>query len=218
MVKKILNYLLILLVVFTSNLMAQQVLDKIVAIVEDDIILASELTQFSLNLAFQLGIDPRKNPDKFVQLQKETLQNLINQKILLAKAEEDSIEVDERQVDNVLEEQINAMIQRVGSEAEVEKQLGMPINKIKRKFREDVRNNLKVEMLRNKKYQEIKITRREVEEFYQTMKDSLPELKETVDISHILLTVKPGASAEKEALEEAGIKGRVAVNPIGYYT
>ena len=182
--------------------MAQQVLDKIVAIVEDDIILASELTQFSLNLAFQLGIDPRKNPDKFVQLQKETLQNLINQKILLAKAEEDSIEVDERQVDNVLEEQINAMIQRVGSEAEVEKQLGMPINKIKRKFREDVRNNLKVEMLRNKKYQEIKITRREVEEFYQTMKDSLPELKETVDISHILLTVKPGAAAEKEALEK----------------
>ena len=182
--------------------MAQQVLDKIVAIVEDDIILASELTQFSLNLAFQLGIDPRKNPDKFVQLQKETLQNLINQKILLAKAEEDSIEVDERQVDNVLEEQINAMIQRVGSETEVEKQLGMPINKIKRKFREDVRNNLKVEMLRNKKYQEIKITRREVEEFYQTMKDSLPELKETVDISHILLTVKPGAAAEKEALEK----------------
>ena len=202
MVKRITNYLLILLVIFTSNLKAQQVLDKIVAIVEDDIILASELTQFSLNLAFQLGIDPRKNPDKFVQLQKETLQNLINQKILLAKAEEDSIEVDERQVDNVLEEQINAMIQRVGSEAEVEKQLGMPINKIKRKFREDVRNNLKVEMLRNKKYQEIKITRREVEEFYQTMKDSLPELKETVDISHILLTVKPGAAAEKEALEK----------------
>jgi len=202
MVKRITNYLLILLVIFTSNLKAQQVLDKIVAIVEDDIILASELTQFSLNLAFQLGIDPRKNPDKFVQLQKETLQNLINQKILLAKAEEDSIEVDERQVDNVLEEQINAMIQRVGSETEVEKQLGMPINKIKRKFREDVRNNLKVEMLRNKKYQEIKITRREVEEFYQTMKDSLPELKETVDISHILLTVKPGAAAEKEALEK----------------
>ncbi len=200
-IKKIIYIKLILAVSFTS-LSAQQVIDKVVAIVEDDIIMASELTQFSLNLSFQMGIDPRKDPDKFNQLQKETLNNLINQKILLVKAEEDSILVPDRQVDNVLEEQINNMILRVGSEQELEKQLGMPINKIKRTFREDVRDNLMVEMLRNTKYQEIQITRREIEEFYRTMKDSLPQLKETVDISHILIEVEPSESSQSQTREK----------------
>lgn len=191
---------LIFIFVLGSNLFSQQVIDKIAAIVEDDIILASELTQYSLNLAFQLGIDPRKDPEKFVELEKRTLQNLINQKIMLVKAEEDSIQIDERQVDNVLEEQIQNMIQRVGSEAELEKQMGMSISKIKRKFRDDVRNNLKVERLKNTMFQKVTISRREVEEFYNSMKDSIPELKETVDISHILITVKPGEASSDEAL------------------
>ena len=186
----------------SGRLLSQQVLDKIVAVVEDEIILLSELKQFSLNLAFQLGIDPRKSPDQFRELQNETLQNLISQKILLAKAEEDSVVVDERQVDQVLEDQINAMLQRVGSEDELEKQLGMGISKIKRNYRDDVRKNLKVEMLRNTKYQQINITRREVEEFYRTMQDSLPEMKETVDISHILMTVKAGTSSEQQSQEK----------------
>ncbi|NOZ60083.1 MAG: parvulin peptidyl-prolyl isomerase [Calditrichaeota bacterium] len=200
MKNKIFLWAILLCVGTVNGLFSQQVIDRIAAIVEDDVILSSELTQYSLNMAFQLGIDPRKNPDKFVQLEKRTLQNLINQKILLAKAEEDSVEVDERQVDSVLEEQIKNMIKRVGSEAELEKQLGMSIGKIKRKFRDDVRNNLRVERLRGTMSQKITISRREVEEFYKTMKDSIPEIKETVDISHILLNVKPGEAAEKEAL------------------
>ena len=199
MKKKIINTLLLAGFLFFGELQAQQVLDKVVAVVEDEIILASELSQFSLNLAFQMGIDPRKDPEKFQQLQSETLQNLINQKILLAKADEDSVEVDERQVDNYLENQIASMVQRVGSEEKLEEQLGMAINKIKRTFRDEVRKNLRVEMLRNIKYNTIQITRREVNEFYNTMKDSLPNLKETVDISHILLTVKAGESSEGNA-------------------
>ena len=187
--------------IFAANqASAQQVLDKIVAVVEDEIILSSELTQYSMNLAFQLRIDPRKDMDKFKELQKETLNNLINQKILLAKAEEDSIVVDDRQVESVLEEQINRMIQQMGGSVQkLEEYLGAPLSKIKRNFKEDVRKNLKVETLRNNKFREININRREVEEFYRTMKDSLPELKETVDISHILLEVKAGGTSELEA-------------------
>lgn len=190
-----------LLFLCMQQLFAQQVIDKVVAVVEDEIILQSELTQYTLNLAFQLRIDPRREPDKFEKLKDETLQNLINQKILLAKSEEDSIEVEERQVDTVLEEQINRMIQQVGSEQKLEEQLGMSISKLKRNFRDDVRKNLKVEKLQQTKFSQIKITRREVEEFYNSMKDSLPELKETVDISHILINVKAGDVSEQKARE-----------------
>ncbi len=203
MLRKSFFLLISFVICFSSQIRSQQVLDKIVAVVEDEIILASELNQFSLNLAYQLGVDPRKDPEKFNKLMSETLQNLINQKLLLARAEEDSIVVEEHQVDSVLEEQIASMIQRVGSAEELEKQLGESIKKIKRNFKDDVRKNLKVEMLRKTKLAQIKITRREVEQFYETMKDSLPELKETVDISHILLTIKPGEASEKLARGKA---------------
>ncbi len=192
-----------LLLITANQVKAQQVLDRIVAVVEDEIILSSELTQYSMNLAFQLRIDPRKDTEKFKELQKETLNNLINQKILLAKAEEDSILVEDRQVESVLEEQVNRMIgQMGGSVKKLEEYLAAPLSKIKRNFREDVRKNLKVETLRKTKFQEISINRREVEEFYRTMKDSLPVLKETVDISHILLEVSAGNKSEMEAKEK----------------
>jgi peptidyl-prolyl cis-trans isomerase SurA len=185
-----------------NYVLAQQVLDKVMAVVENEAILQSELTQYALNIAFQYRIDPRREPEKFQQLQDETLQNLINQKILLAKAEEDSIEVEERQVDSVLEEQINRMIQQVGSAQKLEEQMGMSINKLKRNFRDDVRKNLRVEKLQQTKFNLIKITRREVEEFYNSAKDSLPELKETVDISHILINVEAGQASEQKAREK----------------
>ena len=187
---------------FVHQLFAQQVIDKVVAVVEDEIILQSELNQYALNLAFQMRIDPRREQQKFEELKEETLQNLINQKILLAKAEEDSIIVEERQVDTVLEEQISRMIQQVGTEEKLQEQLGMSINKLKRNFRDDVRKNLMVEQLQQTKFSKIKISRREVEEFYESMKDSLPELKETVDISHILINVKAGDVSEQKAREK----------------
>ncbi|MDZ7263117.1 MAG: peptidylprolyl isomerase [candidate division KSB1 bacterium] len=195
----IMAYIVVILVV---PLAAQQVLDRVMAVVEDEIILQSELTQYALNAAFQMRIDPRRDVEKFEQLQKDLLQNLINQKILFKQAEEDSIVVDDRRVDAALDEQIKRMVQQLGSEAEVEKQLNMSISKIKRTFREDVRKNLMVERLQETRFGQIKISRREVEEFYATMKDSLPELRETVDISHILLEVKAGGESERQAREK----------------
>jgi len=199
---KKLIYVFWFVVVFQSSSYSQNVVDKIVAVVDDNIILQSELVQFALNLAFQMKVDPRLEPDKFEKLQQEVLDNMINQKIFIAKAEEDTIEVNEREVDNVLDSQINRMIEQLGSVEKLEEYLGASIRKIKRDFRNDVSDNLKVESLKAQYIRKIQVSRREVEEFYATMKDSLPDLKETVDISHILITIKPGTDAENEAREK----------------
>ena len=192
-----------LLILSPIPIFSQQNVEKIVAIVDDDIILQSELLQYSLNLAFQMKIDPRVDQEKFSQLQSDVLNNMINQKIFLTKAEEDTIEVNEREVDNVLESQIDRMVNQLGSIDKLEEYMGAPINKVKRDFRDDVRNNLKVESLKAQFMRGIQISRREVNEFYDSMKDSLPDFKETVDISHILITEKPGSEAEQKALQKA---------------
>ena len=199
MTKRILIFLFVLTtIIMSSSIFGQQVLDKVLAIIEDEIILQSELTQFSVNYALQMNINPKLNPEKFEALQNEVLQNMITQKILLAKAIEDTIEVNEREVDRVLNEQINRMVEQLGSVEKVEEYMGTTISKIKRDFRKEVEDNLKVEQLKQMKLAKIQISRREVEEFYHSKRDSLPDFKETVDISHILLQIKPGKDAEEE--------------------
>jgi len=181
---------------------SQERLDGIAAIVGDQIILRSEVSQYAFNLALQMNLDIKKDPQKFESLQKQTLQNLIIQKILLEKAKEDTIKVDDAQVDQMLDQQITAWTRQVGSEAKLEEYFGMPINKIRREFRDEVRNRLLVEKVQQQFMQKVTITRPEVEEFYRTMKDSLPEMREMVNISHILMQIKARGKAREEALKK----------------
>ncbi|MFQ5675273.1 MAG: peptidylprolyl isomerase [bacterium] len=190
--------------VLATGLFAQETLDKIVAIVDDNIILKSELYQFSYSLALQLGIDPEKEQEKFEQLLQETLNNLITQKILLVKAREDSVVVSDQQIDQALDQQINSMVRQLGSEQRVEEYFGgTTLRQIRRDFRDEVEERLLVERLKQQKDFEVKISRREVEDFFNTYKDSIPDVNERVKISHILVKVEPSEAAVRAAREKA---------------
>lgn len=177
----------------------QEVIDRIVAAVDDQIILQSELLQYTYSLAVQMGVDPRKQPDKFNELRENALQSLIAQKVFFTKAKEDSVTVDQRQVDQYLEERLKYMVEQLGSEEKLEEYYGQPMRKIRRTFRENVEENLLVRTLQQKKFREVKISRREVEEFYQTHKDSLPGIKASVRLSHVLVNIAPGDAAVEAA-------------------
>jgi peptidyl-prolyl cis-trans isomerase SurA len=178
---------------------SQEVLDRIVAVVDDQIIMQSQLLQYAYSLAVQLEIDPRKQPDKFNELRDGALENLIVQKVLFTKAKEDSVTVDQRQVDQVLEERLKGMTEQLGSEEKVEEYFGQPIRKVRRTLRENIEESLLVRTLQQRKFRDIKISRREVEEFYHAMKDSLPGIKAAVHLRHILLNIAPGEAAVKAA-------------------
>lgn len=178
---------------------AQEVLDRIVAVVDDQVILQSELLQYAYSLAVQLGIDPRKQPDKFNELRDGALQSLIAQKVLLTKAREDSVTVEARQVDQVLDERLKGMIDQLGSEEKVEEYFGQPLRKVKRTLRENIEEGLLVRNLQQSRFRTIKISRREVEDFYHAMKDSLPGVKAAVHLRHILLNITAGEAAVKAA-------------------
>ncbi|MGH7598005.1 MAG: peptidylprolyl isomerase, partial [bacterium] len=183
--------------VFVTMLPArgQEVIDRVVAVVDDQIILQSELLQYTYSTAMQMGIDPRKHPDKFSELRENALQSLIAQKVFFTKAKEDSVTVDQRQVDQVLEERLKYMVEQLGSEEKLEEYYGQPMRKIRRLFRENVEEGLLVRTLQQKMFREVKTSRREVEEFYQVHKDSLPGVKASVRLSHILVNIAPGDAA-----------------------
>ena len=181
---------------------AQEVLDRIVAVVDDKIILQSELVQFTTQTAFQLGLNPQRDPEKFEELRLQALQNLVNQKVMLTKAQEDSITVDERQIEQVLDERMKAIVQQLGSEQKAEEYFGQPLRKIRKLFRTDIEEQLMVRNLQQKKMRDLKVSRREVEQFYQTYKDSLPMLHASVRLSHVLLNIQASDEAVQVAREK----------------
>ncbi len=194
--------ILCLFYVMSIPLRSQDLLDRIVAIVDDNIILQSELMQYTRQYAMQARIDLRSNPERLTALQDQVLKELITSKILLVKAREDSVEIDEKQVSSALDDQINNMIQQVGSQEKLEKEFGFPMRIIRKRFREQIEENALVTALKQKKLSEIRMSRREVNQFYETMKDSLPDVPPTANLSHILISVKAGGAARQIALEK----------------
>jgi peptidyl-prolyl cis-trans isomerase SurA len=181
---------------------AEDFVDGIVAIVGDEIILYSELMQTTQGFAIQMGLNAQQQPEKLEALKKEVLQNLISERVLLAKAEEDTITVDDQQVDTELENKIQEFILQLGSREKVEAQFGMSIQKIKRDYREEIRKQLIVQKVRMEKLQNMSISRREIEDFFLTKQDSLPARKPMVHLRHILLTVKAGEDTRQSAFKK----------------
>jgi len=186
-----------------SPLQAQQILDRILAVVDDDVILESEVAQGAYLTAMQLRIDPTKSPREFARLKQETLNNLINQKILLVQADKDTVKADEAQVERYLQQQMANVIQQLGGEDKVEEYFGASLTKVRRNYREEIERNMRIRTVQSTRMQGIKISRREVEQYYEAHKDSIGPIKETIDLSHILIKATPGEAARKIAYDKA---------------
>ena len=164
-------------VVFLSGSgIAQTLIDRIAAVVDKEIITESELNERVQFVAFQNRIDIKTKG-----IHKQVLDGMITEKLLLAQAKLDSVEVKE--------EEITAALR-------VEQMYGKSIARIKREYREDIKNQLLVQHVRQQHEEKLSVTRREVEDFFATYKDSLPAVPEEFTISHIYCIPKPDSALE----------------------
>jgi len=187
-----------LLFLICTSVYSQQVLDKIVAVVDNEIILKSEL-DFRAN--YEAAQRNMTAPDS--AMLRNVLMQMIEEKLLYAQAELDSIVVSDDQVKSQLDYQINYFIQQYGSQEKLEQVYGMPVEKIKRVLRDDTRKNLMAQMLQQKKFGDVQVSRKEVEDFFDMYKDSLGIVPEKYEIAHIFQNPKTGERARKKALDLA---------------
>jgi peptidyl-prolyl cis-trans isomerase SurA len=187
---------------FCGAVMAQQPVDGVAAVVGKEIILISDINTMVTQYAMQNRVNPYKDEALLNRLSKQILNRMIDEKLLLIRAEEDTLRAEDERVDQTVAQQINNFIQQVGSQEKLEEYYGMPIALIKKELRKRVANQIVIEKLRERHFGGITVSRREVEQFYQQYQDSLPQIGETVDISHILMQIKPSEAAEAAALEK----------------
>ncbi len=168
-------------------------LDKIIARVDNHYILNSELEE----MYNQYKAEGRTAPEKC-----QLLESLIINKMLLAKAEIDSVTVEDKQVDGELNAKMNYMIQRFGSEKNIVEAYGKSIENLKNELRQQVKDQKIVEKMQQTISGNVKITPAEVRKFFNSIpKDSLPYIPSEVEVGHI---VKKGTVTreQKEKLRQ----------------
>ena len=187
-----------------SFLAAQQevILDKVASIVENKIVLLSDVVLAANAVAAQERINPNTNPIEYKKILDSSRESMIEQLLIIEMAKQDSVEVLDKDVERALDQQIENIIAQTGSKELAEKALGKKISDFKRSYKDDMRGKLLAEKYTGELTSSIQITRKEVESFYKTYKDSLPILPTAYKARHILIEIKPSEKTLKNSLDK----------------
>lgn len=183
------------------------ILDEVLAIVGDNYILRTDLEKEVETIKAQYSVDITDS------LRLAILNQIIEDKILLFKAQLDSIAIEDERVEQEIDRKISYILQVQfrGDEAAFEKYLGKSILQFKNESKQKMREKMLTEEMRNKILRDVRITPNEVRRFYNRMsKDSLPEIPAEVEISQIIKVPKVSAFAKQYAYDKInGLRERI---------
>lgn len=184
----------VLLSVMIGSSLAQdgKVIDQVVAIVGKNIILESDIENQYYQYRMQSG-----SISGGTAVRCQFLESALFQKLLLDKAEVDSIVVTELQIEQTMDQRLRFFIAQLGSRERFEEYYGKSIEEFKEEFYGEVENQLKVEEAQRLIVENVAVTPSEVKAFFRNIpKDSIPLVNSTVEIGELIRT--PPISLEQK--------------------
>jgi len=189
-IKKVIISLLICNLLFGNFLVSAEVLGKIVAVVEDDVILEQELDREVSTIAQRIQASKTQMPPETI-LRKQVLEKMIIDKLQRQLAERAGIAVTEEMLNNSaadIAQRNNMTLQQF--RAELDRQ-GMTY----KSFLDNMRNEIIINQLRSREIGgRIKVTDREVDHYMETQ-EKIGDETVQYHLGHILIAVKEAASA-----------------------
>ncbi|MCE1189153.1 MAG: peptidylprolyl isomerase [Ignavibacteria bacterium] len=178
---------------FTAIGFAQETLDRVVAIVDNEIIMKSEL-----DFQVSLMISQKKAKADTPELRRTILNSIIEEKLVYAQGLIDSVVVSEEDVARQIDYQVNVLTQQYGSKEKIEQMYNMSIEKIRRELRDNVKKEIMIQRVQEKKFGQMESSRREVEDFFYRFRDSLGVIPEKMKISHIFRNPKTSSELKNK--------------------
>lgn len=170
-------------------------LDKIDAIVNDKIILRSDIEN-QLDL---LNLRGHEEQDSRCQL----LHQMIINKVLTTQAIRDSLPLAYEEVEEELSRKVNYFIGVAGSQEAFEEFYHKSVEQIKDDYRDDIREQMLSARMRNKIVGETKVTPSEVKAYFEKLKkDSLPYFNATIELQQIVMKPKVSDQQRKAASDK----------------
>ncbi len=180
-----------------------QLVDQIVAVVDEEIVLRSEVMSQIYLTAMGEGIDRSElTAARVRELFDTVLENMIQERLLLARAEEDSIQVDR----DVLEDAVRSRMRQVKSEhGDVEFANKLQAAGVaERDVREQLRQEFRKDFLRREMYNQlsnsVEVSYGDVIAYREKHADDLPKL---LSISHVVIEAKPSEDQDVAVKEQA---------------
>ncbi len=179
------NLIIAALTLLTLSVMAQnrqpQVVDKVVAVVGQNIILQSEIE----NQYMQYRLNGLSGSGQAIRCQ--ILEDLLLQKLMLNQAEMDSITVTDDQVEAEMNERMRYFIARMGSQEKLEEYFNKTISEIKDEVRRSMKDDLLQRRVQTSIMEGIVVTPKEVKTFFRSIPaDSIPMVDEEYEIAQIV--------------------------------
>ena len=176
--KKIFLFLFFFCFNFSSM---SQTIDKIVAVIGDEIVLKSDIETQYLQYLSQGYTD--KNAVKC-----QITEDILYQRLLVHQAKIDSIDVGEDEVKKELERRLSTFISELGSKVALEEYFGKSINDIKSEFYDIIYNQILSQRMQSNITSTVNITPKEVKSFYHELEntENLPIIPTKFQISQIV--------------------------------
>lgn len=173
-------------------------IDRIVAVVDQVVITENELIERIKTVRSQLEKQGGNMPPADV-LQKQILERLINDRLLLQYAAQTGVRVDDTQLDKTVERIAEQNKLSVPDFRAALEQEGISY----RKFREDIRNEIIIARLREREVENrVNVTEAEIDN-YLTTQSSQGDIQDEFEISHILIrTPEDGSPEELQKLRD----------------
>ncbi len=188
----------------SGSLHAQEVIDTVVAVVGDEIILLSELQKQLSSQLMARGLDLDSPREKLLELRDEVLHGMVDDRLLILKAQKDSIEIDMREVDRELKNSLATLKQRYGSEEAYQKGLeeyGLTEVQLRKMYMDSIAKSFLMDRIRMNMSRHISVTPQDMESWIAANKDSLPEMPERFKLSHILIYPDVGDDRKQVAVD-----------------
>lgn len=182
------------------------VVEKVIAVVEDEAILLSEVNERFSILSAQGAFDA-EDSTQAREIRQEILDQLINDKLLILEAESQKIEVSPDEVNQAVEQTISSIIEQMGGQAAFEDQLereGLTESELRARYQEDARGQILANRLIGREIRsKVNVTDEDVRTFYEENRGELPKKPESYRLSDIFIAVRPDSLIEKKRREDA---------------
>lgn len=186
----------------------ESLVDRIVAVVGDSVVLASDIQEQLLRLQAS-GQKIPTDSDALNKLRRQTLNPLVNQLLLVQAALQDSVVVDDADVNSEVDAEVQHRQQSVGGPAAFRAALarsGLTEVEFHNMLRKDVRQNMLVQRYLAKVQRDRNpppVTVDEMRQYLDERRSSLGKRPATVSFDQVVVSPQPTDSARKAALAKA---------------
>jgi peptidyl-prolyl cis-trans isomerase SurA len=197
----------------------RELVDRVVAYVDDDPILLSEVLQEMNMVRMQRNLRELTEADQ-AELFRDILEEMIADRLLVAQATQRGFEVSEQDLRDAVDDDIRTIKERVGGEERYREELarqGYTEVEVRDLRKEQARRRmLASRVLQTEVRRGITVSEAEVRSWYETKRDSLPpellRTPESLQLGHILIAPQPDSSRVRAARAkiEAAAKRLVA--------